>query len=253
MEGAWFLKHHKLVSLSEQELVDCAGSTGNQGCNGGEMQAAMQWIQENGGICSEDAYPYTAEDGTCQSTTCTNVANVAGVNNVDAGEAALQAAVAITPTSVAVDASGMDWQFYGGGVLNDNCGTSLDHGVLAVGYGSTAAGQAYWCVATSFSCAFVSLTFRVRCVQAREELVGCLVGPERLHRDRPQQGRHRPQRRVRHCHGCQLPHQRVKRRCGRCFRAPTAVCARHLFASAFLEAVLCAPCVESRSEAWFFL
>jgi len=150
-EGTWALAGNSLVSLSEQELVDCAGSTGNEGCNGGEMQDAMQWIINNGGICSEAAYPYTAEDGTCQSTQCTDVAHISSYVSVTANsESALQQAVAQQPTSVAVDASGSDWQFYSGGIVNDpNCYNSLDHGVLAVGYG-TSSGQAYWYVKNSW-------------------------------------------------------------------------------------------------------
>jgi C1A family cysteine protease len=147
VEGAVFLKHHRLTSLSEQELVDCAGSTGNQGCNGGEMQDAMQWIIQNGGLCSEAAYPYTAQDGTCQSSTCTSVSTISSYVSVTPNSLSdLTTAVGtIGPISVAVDAGGMDWQFYSSGILSDACGDQLDHGVLAVGYGS-----GYWLVKNSW-------------------------------------------------------------------------------------------------------
>ena len=64
VEGINYLKTNKLVSLSEQELVDCDTSE-NQGCNGGLMEYAFEFIKEKGGITTEESYPYTAEDGTC--------------------------------------------------------------------------------------------------------------------------------------------------------------------------------------------
>jgi C1A family cysteine protease len=150
VEGIHALKTGKLISLSEQELVDCSGSAGNQGCNGGIMQDAFTWIKGNGGICTESAYPYTATDGTCKKSQCTSAVDITGFVNVAVNsEAALQAGVALQPVSVAVDAGGMDWQFYSGGVLSDACGTQLDHGVLAVGYGSQN-GTPYWLVKNSW-------------------------------------------------------------------------------------------------------
>jgi hypothetical protein len=146
VEGAHFLSTGSLVSLSEQQLVDCSGSQGNQGCNGGMMDSAFQYIISNNGICSEDSYPYQAADGSCQS--CDAVATISSyVDVTQNSESALQAAVAITPVSVAVDAG--QFQSYSSGILNGDCGTSLDHGVLAVGYG-TDNGQDYWLVKNSW-------------------------------------------------------------------------------------------------------
>jgi len=139
-----------LISLSEQQLVDCSGSYGNAGCNGGEMQAAFEYVQANGGLCTEAAYPYTAEDGTCESSQCTPAVTISGYNNVaENNENALQAAVAQQPISVAVEADGANWQFYSGGVLTGSCGTNLDHGVLAAGYG-TQSGTKFWLVKNSW-------------------------------------------------------------------------------------------------------
>lgn len=151
MEGAWFLKTGELVSLSEQQLVDCSSPEGNQGCNGGFMDNAFEYVIKNGGICSEGAYSYQGVQGTCQK--CVPVANFTSYMDVLANNSyALQAAVAQQPVSVAVEADGLDWQFYFGGVVTDGCGLNLDHGVLVVGYGTiyNSQQQPYWKVKNSW-------------------------------------------------------------------------------------------------------
>ena len=65
VEGCTFIATGKLVSLSEQDLVDCSEPQGNQGCAGGLMDYAFQYIISNKGIDTEDCYPYTAQNGTC--------------------------------------------------------------------------------------------------------------------------------------------------------------------------------------------
>jgi len=153
VEGAWFLAGNALVSLSEQQLVDCSTAQGNQGCNGGLMDDAFQWIISNKGICSEDSYPYTATGpNTCQ-TTCESVAHIDSYADVTSGdENALQAAVAVQPVSIAIEADQQVFQLYSGGVLSDSgCGTALDHGVLLVGYGTdSSSGQNFWKIKNSW-------------------------------------------------------------------------------------------------------
>jgi len=148
VEGAHFLKTGSLVSLSEQQLVDCSTSQGNEGCNGGLMDYAFEYIISNNGLCSESSYPYQGADGSCQS--CSQVTKISSYVDVSQNdESALQAAVAITPVSVAVEADQSGFQFYSGGIFDGTCGTSLDHGVLAAGYGSDS-GKDYWLVKNSW-------------------------------------------------------------------------------------------------------
>lgn len=147
-EGAYALKTGKLYSLSEQQLVDCSGPEGNQGCNGGLMDDGFQYIIDNKGLCSEASYAYTAAQGTCQ-TSCTEIVQISSFVNVGTNEPALKAAVAITPVSIAIEADQTGFQFYSSGVFSGACGQALDHGVLAVGYG-TDNGQAYWIVKNSW-------------------------------------------------------------------------------------------------------
>jgi C1A family cysteine protease len=152
VEGAWFISKGQLVSLSEQQLVDCSGPEGNQGCNGGLMDYAFQYIIDNKGITTEAAYPYTAADGTCASKGKPVAATLSGFKDVTANsETALLTAVVQQPVSVAVEADQSVFQFYSGGVMTSSCGTALDHGVLAVGYGTDAAnGGDYYKVKNSW-------------------------------------------------------------------------------------------------------
>lgn len=135
IEGAHFIATGKLVKLAEQQFVDCAGgSYGNEGCNGGDETSAMQYAEKYP-VELEDTYPYTGEDGSCEWTKSEGVVTVKKVNRVTPNNSQqLMAAIAQVPTTVAVEAD-TDFQFYNGGVLNNpDCGTDLDHAILAVGY-----------------------------------------------------------------------------------------------------------------------
>jgi len=118
MEGAWFLKGHALTSLSEQNLVDCSTAQGNMGCNGGLMDNAFRYIIANGGIDTEASYPYTATGpNQCRYNPANKGATESSFHDNPAGsESSLTAAIAITPVSVAIDASHMSFQLYNGGV-----------------------------------------------------------------------------------------------------------------------------------------
>ncbi|KAJ6832310.1 oryzain alpha chain-like [Iris pallida] len=139
-----------MIVLSEQELVDCDTSY-NSGCNGGLMDYAFQFIINNGGIDTEEDYPYKATDGRCDP-----LRKNAKVVSIDAyedvpeeDEQALKKAVAHQPVSVAIEAGGRVFQLYQSGIFSGRCGTDLDHGVVAVGYGSEN-GKDYWIVRNSW-------------------------------------------------------------------------------------------------------
>ncbi|KAI7804885.1 cathepsin L.1 [Triplophysa rosa] len=153
LEGQTFRKTGKLVSLSEQQLVDCSGSFGNFGCGGGLMDQAFQYIEANKGLDTEESYPYEAQDGQCRFNPNTVGATCTGYVDITSGdESALQEAVAtIGPISVAIDAGHNSFQLYESGVYDEpECSSSdLDHGVLAVGYG-TQDGETYWLVKNSW-------------------------------------------------------------------------------------------------------
>ncbi|KAK9051654.1 hypothetical protein SSX86_028282 [Deinandra increscens subsp. villosa] len=151
-EGINQLSTGKLISLSEQELVDCDINGEDQGCNGGLMDGAFEFMIQNKGLTTETNYPYEGIDGTCSTTKeSSHDAKITGYEDVPTNsEAALLNAVAMQPVSVAIDASGGDFQSYQSGVFTGECGTQLDHGVTAVGYGTADDGTKYWLVKNSW-------------------------------------------------------------------------------------------------------
>merc|ERR1712159_282066 len=149
VEGVNAIATGKLQSFSEQQLVDCAGSFGNQGCNGGLMDNGFKYIEQSGDSLETD-YPYTAKTGTCDKSKIKSAVSISGFTDVPPkNEAQLAAAVAKNPVSVAIEADQSGFQFYKSGIFSGTCGTNLDHGVLAVGYG-TDGGKAYWKVKNSW-------------------------------------------------------------------------------------------------------
>ncbi|XP_073004267.1 cysteine protease XCP1-like [Typha latifolia] len=152
VEGINKIVTGNLTSLSEQELIDC-DKTFNNGCNGGLMDYAFSFIVSNGGLHTEEDYPYLMEEGTCEQKRAeVDVVTISGYEDVPKNnEESLLKALAHQPVSVAIEASGRNFQFYSGGVFDGPCGSDLDHGVAAIGYGSSSSkGQDYIIVKNSW-------------------------------------------------------------------------------------------------------
>jgi cathepsin L len=157
LEGQHARASGKLVSLSEQQLVDCSKKFDNNGCNGGLMDNAFKYVQEIGGLETEETYPYKGHEGKCKFNKALAVVTCSGYVDIPSqDENALKEALAtIGPVSVAIDATEEKFMLYKEGVfVDDTCESTddaLNHGVLAVGYGIDEKTKTeYWIVKNSW-------------------------------------------------------------------------------------------------------
>ncbi|CAK6967811.1 cathepsin K-like [Scomber scombrus] len=153
LEGQLAKKTGQLIDLSPQNLVDCVKE--NDGCGGGYMTNAFKYVEENGGIDSEEAYPYFGQDQPCRYNSSGMAAQCKSYKEIPVGdEHALTVALfKVGPISVGIDATLSSFQFYQKGVYYDrNCNKDdINHAVLAVGYGVTPKMKKYWIVKNSWS------------------------------------------------------------------------------------------------------
>jgi C1A family cysteine protease len=156
-ESVWAISNGHLLDLSEEFLVDCATGAGyfNMGCNGGQPDSALKYMINNG-QCSEASYPYTSgvtkTAGSCQKCSSAGVNFSSCYNVTPKDQVALKSAVSKQPVVIAIEADTKYFQSYSSGILTDGikCGTSLDHAVEIVGYG-TENGIEYWKIRNSWS------------------------------------------------------------------------------------------------------
>ncbi|BFZ24892.1 hypothetical protein BsWGS_27931 [Bradybaena similaris] len=154
VEAQWFKKTGKLVSLSEQQLMDCSRDYGNNGCHGGIPDFGFQYIIGNG-IEEESVYPYEKKEGKCRYDKSKVVANITkcyAIRGPIRSEEPLKAAVGkMGPVAAGIDSRSETFKFYKGGIYdNPDCSPyDTDHAVLVVGYG-TLKGQDYWIIKNSW-------------------------------------------------------------------------------------------------------
>jgi len=160
MEAAYQIARKSLVSLAEQQFVDCDHGflPPTLGCSGGSMSAAFGFAKSNA-LCTEASYKYQAKNGKCQKS-CTvgmpkgtisgykGLAPVAKI--IPASEKNMMSAVAQQPVSVSLEADKDVFHHYSGGVVEGACGEMPDHGVLVVGYGTDPKLGDYWKVKNSW-------------------------------------------------------------------------------------------------------
>ncbi|GIZ03769.1 procathepsin L [Caerostris extrusa] len=159
LEGQHKRKTGKLVSLSEQNLLDCA-EKGNHGCGGGVIDFAFEFIKKQGGIDTEESYPYLAKQypGSLTKVLVNSKEKTVGATltgYVDVEEeneiALMQAVATVGPVSVGIHAGSYGFMNYKSGIYDvEDCNSEdLNHGVLVVGYGSEK-GKDYWIVKNSW-------------------------------------------------------------------------------------------------------
>lgn len=150
LESAVALKHHYLPEFSEQQIVDCATDYGNFGCEGGLPDSVFKYVKVNK-LCNRSQYEYTASEGEClvSGLHCKNDWSLTKIVDIPSNETYMQYWVSRQPISIGIEADKTIFQFYSKGIIRGNCGTSIDHAVVIVGFGQEN-GVPYWIVRNSW-------------------------------------------------------------------------------------------------------
>jgi cathepsin F len=150
IEGQLSIRRRQSISISPQQMVDCDG--GNNGCNGGMMGPAFNYLQRTGGAMSWNSYPYTGRRGGCRFNRNNVVTRISGWSSAGSTNEEVIKAYLYRNGPVAVTMNARNFQNYRGGIYNvpyNYCPINPDHGVLIVGYG-TAGGVNYWIIKNSW-------------------------------------------------------------------------------------------------------
>ncbi|VAH61682.1 unnamed protein product [Triticum turgidum subsp. durum] len=147
-EGLVKISTGNLISMSEQQVLDCTG--GANTCSGGDINAALRYVAASGGLQPEAAYAYSGQQGACRSGggRPNSAASVGAPRwaRLYGDEGALQWLAASQPVAVALEATDPDFRHYRSDVYagSSSCGQRLNHAVTVVGYGADGGGQEYW-------------------------------------------------------------------------------------------------------------
>ncbi|KAJ3670764.1 hypothetical protein LUZ60_008190 [Juncus effusus] len=147
-EGLVKINTGQLLSLSEQELLDCVPVS--NGCDGGWVDKSYDFIISNGGITTEDDYPYVGYQTACTADKVSHKAAAIKGHEyvVQNNEYQLMMRVAKQPVVAFVTSAGL--QHYSSGIFSGDCGTDLDHFITLVGYGRDINGVKYWIAKNSW-------------------------------------------------------------------------------------------------------
>ncbi|KAL9269857.1 Senescence-specific cysteine protease SAG39-like protein, partial [Drosera capensis] len=150
VESLTWLYTRKSYDLSEQQIVDCDRYGRDKGCSGGYATGAYDWIINNGGVTTESAYPYVdyQQNGCYYGRPAVTIKGYQYVPNNN--EKAMQQAVSNQPIAIVLESKGYGFKYYSGGLFTGQCGTSTDHVVTVVGYGTTSEGYPYWLIKNSW-------------------------------------------------------------------------------------------------------
>jgi len=155
LEGALAIATKNLVGLSEQNLIDCSQAEYNDGCNGGRVDWAMEYVINNKGLDTESSYPFTGDNETCEYQSSNSAVSITGWNQTAQGDenALMEAVYNYGPVGVAISVDDAFANYQSGVYVDPSCPNDpddLDHAVLVVGYGTSDNGTDYWIVKNSW-------------------------------------------------------------------------------------------------------